>query len=168
MWYNVKMRRNSTLTFIITAAGIAAVYAVCTLLQAFSAFGSVQFRVAEALTVLPFYSPAAIAGLTLGCAIANGIASPMPLDIIIGTLASLIAALLTRVIRIKWLAPLPPVLVNAVFMGAMLTFYETGGFPLSLLAFHMGSIAFWQALVCYGLGLPLLVFLERTVFKNKD
>ena len=93
------------------AAGIiAAIYAALTLLLPIPQYGGIQFRVAEAMTVLPFLFPEAIPGLTVGCFLANLLGSPIPLDWIVGTAATLLAALWTSKLHHRALAPLPPVI----------------------------------------------------------
>lgn len=148
---------------------IAAVYAVLTFLAAAAglAFGQIQFRFSEALCVLAAFTPAAIPGLTLGCFVAN-LASPLgPVDWICGTGATLLAALAAYWLRkvptgrIPWLIPLPSVVFNALIVGAEI-------------AFLSGEAAFWptfwlnalwvgagEAVVCYALGLPLYVTLQK-------
>ena len=102
---------------------IAAVYAAATLLLPVPQYGGVQFRVAEAMTLLPFLFPEAIPGLVVGCFLANFLGSPMMLDWLFGTLATLLAALMTRRMPNEWLAALPPVLCNAVIIGAEIAWF---------------------------------------------
>lgn len=127
-------------------------------------FGIFQCRFAEALTVLPFLCPTATWGLFVGCILTNVI-SPYGLpDLIFGSLATLIAGLLTARCTNRWLAPLPPVLCNALIVGALLAWYETGftaAFP-GMFAFNALSVGGAELLVCYVLGLPLLALLTRT------
>lgn len=129
-------KTKSRINFIVTGALIAAAYAGLTFLSnVFSlAYGPVQFRVSEVLTLLPIFTPAAIPGVTVGCFIAN-IASFNAVDMIFGTAATLIAALLTYALRnitfkgLPLLAMLPPVIVNAVVIGLELAFfYLPGGY----------------------------------------
>ena len=137
---------------------IAALYAAITLLFQAISFGPVQFRISEALTMLPALLPQAIPGLTIGCLIANLIGSGSVWDIVFGTLATLLAALCTRRLRKNlWLAALPPVVLNAVIVGVVLslTFADTLLFPT------MGSIALGEAVVVYALGVPMLLALRR-------
>ena len=98
--------RNSKVQKLAMAAVIAAVYAVLTVTLPIPQFGTIQCRLAEALTVLPFFFPGATPGLVVGCFIAN-LFSPYPLDILCGTLATLLACLLTQRMPNRWLAPLP-------------------------------------------------------------
>ena len=104
-----------------TAAIVGALYAALTLLSsAFGiAYGPVQFRISEALCVLPFLFPETAWGLFVGCWVSNLISPYGALDMVVGSLATLIAALWTAKCRRKWLAPLPPVVCNAVLVGAV-------------------------------------------------
>lgn len=125
--------KKGTLLYLAQAGMIAAIYAALTYLaMALNlAYGSIQFRFSEALTILPIFTPAAVPGLAIGCLIGN-LASPYPLDLVFGTAASLIAALLTRAVRkvriknVPVLAPLPPVLVNAIIVGLQITLFTPG------------------------------------------
>ncbi len=154
------MHKNKTsLTAVLTrVALLAGVYAVLTVLPPFSSFGygPVQVRVAEILTVLPFLFPWAKWGLYLGCILAN-LTSPFIMwDLTLGALASLISGFLTQRMPSAYLAPLPPVLVNAFIV----TLYVA---PLSRLSYWpvFFYIMLGQAISCYVLGLPFLLFLEK-------
>ncbi|MDO4552826.1 MAG: QueT transporter family protein [Bacillota bacterium] len=144
---------------LVQAAVIAAVYAALTIVLAPISYGPLQLRVAEALTVLPCLTPAAVPGLFAGCLMANLI-SPYGLpDILCGSGATLLAALGTRALRGRpWLAPLPPVAANGLIVGAML--YYVYGLPMPLWS-CMAWVALGELLVCYGLGLPLLLQLKK-------
>ncbi|HHY11381.1 MAG TPA: QueT transporter family protein [Firmicutes bacterium] len=159
-WGTVKtMRRNRPLTATLTrVALLAGIYAVLTVFPPFSSFGygPVQVRVAEILTVLPFLFPWAKWGLYIGCILAN-LASPfMVWDITLGALASLISGLLTERLPNAYLAPLPPVLVNAFIVTSYVA-------PLSGLSYWpvFAYIMLGQAISCYVLGLPVLLFLIK-------
>ena len=112
----MKKQTRSTV-FLAQGAMIAAIYTVLTLLAATMnlAYGPVQFRFSEALTILPLFTPAAIPGLTIGCLLSNLFSGYGAADMIFGTLATLLAAIATHMLRnvrikhIPWLAPLPPV-----------------------------------------------------------
>ena len=127
-------------------------------------FGVFQFRFAEALTVLPLLCPTAAWGLFAGCILAN-LLSPYGLpDLIFGSLATLVAGLLTARCGNKWLAPLPPVICNGLIVGALLAWSETGftaAFP-GAFAFNALSVGVAELVVCYVLGLPLLEVLSRS------
>ena len=145
---------------------IAAVYAVMSLLSSIFgiAYGPIQCRFSEALTVLPFFLPEAIPGLFIGCVVSNLMSTVGPLDIIFGSLATLLAALWTRRMPNKYLAPLPPVICNAVIIGAMISWYEVGFTDAfwGMFAFNALTVGIGEAIACYVLGLLLLQFLSRT------
>lgn len=132
-------------------------------------FGVVQCRFAEALTVLPFLSPVTVWGVFIGCLITNILSPYGLLDMILGPLTTLLAAALTARCRSKWLAPLPPVLCNAVIIGALIAFQTVGFGPAFLPSFvyHALTIGAGQVLACYGLGLPLLSVMNRVLPGNK-
>ena len=145
------------------AAIIAAVYAVLTLILPIPAFTGIQVRLSEALTVLPFLFPATAPGLVVGCFIAN-LFSPYSLDVIFGTAATLIACILTRHMPNRYLAPLPPVLCNAVIVGAECAWYQVGGFGPAFwpaYAFNAFTVGFGELLACYILGMLLVNLLPK-------
>ena len=146
------------------AGVIAAVYAALTLILPIPSYLGVQFRVAEAMTVLPFLCPAAIPGLTVGCFLANLLGSPMPVDWICGTAATLLAALWTARLKNRFLTPLPPVLCNAVIVGAEIAwFFPTEGMTFwAACGFNALTVGLGELAVCCLLGLPLLAWAERT------
>lgn len=144
---------------------IAALYTVMSLFANLFgvAYGPIQCRFAEALTVLPFLLPEAVPGLFIGCLITNLLSPYGALDVIFGSLATLLAALWTRRCPNKWLAPLPPVLCNALILGAVISFEQTGfsaAFP-SLFAYNAVTIGLGEAVACYVLGLALLSLLPK-------
>ena len=139
------------------AAVIAALYAALTVFFAPISYGAVQYRVAEALTLLPVLFPQAVPGLALGCLLSNLIGGYGVWDVVFGTLATLIAALLTyRLRKNVWLAAAPPVLVNAVVVGLLLHFV----LALPLIP-TMATVGFGQLVVVYVLGVPLCLALRR-------
>lgn len=142
--------------FITQAAVIAAMYAALTILLSFASSGLMQVRVAEALTVLPAFTPAAIPGLFVGCIVANIFAGNGAIDIVFGSLATLIAAFLSYKMPKRWLVPLPPVVVNGIVVGFVLNYVLNA--PLLV---AMGMVALGQSIACYGLGYPLMLLLER-------
>ena len=150
--------------FLVRAALIAAIYTALTYLAGLMnlAYGPVQFRFSEALTVLPFLLPEAVPGLFVGCVVSNLLSPYGALDLVVGSLATLIAAFWTGKCRRRYLAPLPPVLCNAALVGAMLAWYETdfsAGFAPAF-AYNALTVGAGEAVVCYALGLPLLRILE--------
>ena len=150
------------LSHLTAAAVVAALYAVLTVSLGFMSYLPVQLRVAEALTVLPFFSPYMIAGVSIGCLIAN-LFSPTVwwIDVLFGTMATLIGAVGTWALskkNLRFLAPLPPVLANTVIVGTMLTVLS--GVPSSLWINGL-TVFLGEAVSCYGFGLPLLLLLEK-------
>lgn len=145
------------------AAVLAAVYAALTLFLPVPQYGPVQVRVAETLTVLPFFFPAATPGLLVGCIIAN-LFSPYILDVVFGSAATLLACLWTQRLRSRWLAPLPPVVCNAVIVGGEIAFFEVGFGPAfwGTFVFHALTVGLGELLVCYVFGSVLLGALYRT------
>lgn len=152
------MKRNIVLRKVVEAGVIAAIYAALGMLPYSSS--AIQVRVSEALTVLPYITPSAIPGLFVGCIITNIIATGNIIDIIFGSLATLTAAVFTRKMPNKLLAPLPPVLINAVVVAIIL--HYTAGAPLF---FTMLTVGTGQTIACYVLGYPLLVKLEKIKHK---
>lgn len=168
------MSRKSNINFIVTGALIAAAYAGLTYLSnVFGlAYGPIQLRISEVLTILPAFTPAAIPGLVIGCFIAN-IGSFNMADLLFGTGATLVAALMTYWLKdIKFkglplLALLPPVIVNAVVIGFEIAVFYLGGenflwsFLISALEVGIG-----QFIVCYLFGTPFyLVVKNYKIFK---
>lgn len=161
----------------ITQAGlIAAAYTALTYVSMALglAYGQIQLRLSEALMILPLFTPAAIPGLAIGCFIGN-LGSPYGLaDMIIGTAATLLAALEIRLVGrsgLRWarfVSPMISVLVNAVMIGMEISLMATsegsklGGFLYAALTVGAGEL-----IVCMGLGIPLMLILEKTnLFKN--
>ena len=148
------------------AAVIAAAYAALAWVSnAFGlAFGPVQFRLSEALCVLPCRDrKAAVPGLAVGCLIANLLSPYGLLDLLVGTLATLLAAVWSARSRSAWLAAVPPVVCNAVIVGAMLA-WESAGFSaafVGLLAYNALTVGLGEAAICFALGVPLLRTLEK-------
>ena len=148
---------------LVTNALIAALYAGATLALAPISYGVLQFRVSEALTLLPFLRKDTVWGITIGCLLAN-LLSPMgvnPLDVIFGTLASFLAAVLTSKCRFAPLAVIPPVLCNGLIIGAVLAFtLSPDAFMASFTAFSL-QIAVEEFIVCTLLGLPLMYTVKK-------
>ena len=124
-----------------------------------------QVRIAEALTVLPFIFPVTIPGLFIGCLISNILSPYGPIDMVFGSLATLIAAYLTSKMPNRYLAGLPPVIVNAVIVGGLITYSiaQEGAATVSTFFVTAGQIGFGQIIACYVIGLPLLVVMEKYI-----
>lgn len=160
---------NKKTVFLTKAAVIAALYTVLTLISAVFglAYGGVQFRVSEALCVLPLFSPAAVPGLTAGCIIANIFSSVTPLDTVIGSAASFLAAVCTRKLRhitvrgIPVLSLLCPVIFNAVFIGAEIAFVSGETSFLTVFLLQGLSVAAGEAAVIFTLGSALMLWIRK-------
>lgn len=155
--------KRMTVREVSLAAVIAAVYAALTLFLPLSSYMGVQLRVAEALTVLPFFFPAATPGLFLGCVIVN-LFSPFFLDVVFGSAATLLACIWTGRLKHRWLAPLPPVVCNAVIVGAEIAWAEAGFSNAfwGAFAFNGVTVGLGELLACYLFGGVLLSVLYST------
>lgn len=154
-------KRVLSVRFMAETGIIAALYFVLTMAVAplsFGQLGMMQLRVSEALCILPFFTPAGVPGLFIGCALANIFSFLGIIDVAFGSLATLLAALFTCMIKNKWLVPLPSVLVNAMAIGAMLHFFYFTEVPLWVPMLYVGL---GQAIACYALGMPLLFLLSK-------
>ena len=155
---------NKKSVYLLTqGAAIAAIYIVLTLIFAPISFGPVQFRISEALCVLPFFTPAAIPGLFIGCLISNILGGCILPDIIFGSLATLIGAIFTWMLRnkSKYLAPLPPIIANVIVVPFVLRY----GYQVPLpIPFMMLTVGIGEVISCGVLGLILHTALSR--YKN--
>jgi len=140
---------------------IAALYAALVFVFAPISFGAVQFRVAEALTLLPFLWLEAVPGLFVGCLVANMFGGLGPWDVFLGSGATLLAAWLSYMSPNVVLAALAPVIVNGVIVGSYLTLIV--GLPTPLI-FSVAYVAAGEAMACFALGIPLIRLLERSGF----
>lgn len=173
------MKTKSTL-FVVQAAVIAALYAVLTILQNTllpgTASMAVQFRVSEVLAILAVFTPAAIPGLAVGCVIANisSLSVLGPYDMIFGSLASLLAAVLMYSLRNKRLFKLPvaaalmPALANGILVGFEIEFFFVeGGFHFGDFLLQGGLVALGELGVLFVLGLPLARLIEKQGLDKK-
>ena len=147
---------------------IAAIYVVLTYIFAPFSFGEVQIRIAEALTILPVFTPAAIPGLFLGCLIGNILGGAILPDIIFGSLATLIGAVFTYMLRDqnKLLAVLPPIISNTIIVPFVLKL----GYGVNLpIPFMMLTVGIGEIIGCGVLGLVLYSALSKyrsLIFKS--
>lgn len=155
------MKKNSKALFVAHASIIAALYVVLTLFS--NALGlanyAIQIRFSEALTILPYFTPAAIPGLFVGCILSNTLTGCLPLDIIGGSIATLLGAIYTYKLR-KWkyLSPLPPIIFNMLIIPPILSFvYQFEG----TLYYFTLTVGIGEILSCGILGTFLLLFLEK-------
>ena len=162
------MKKNQVL-LISQGAVIAAIYVALTMLS--SAFGLssgvIQVRISEALTILPYFTPAAIPGLFVGCIISNVLAGGVIWDVIFGSLATLIGAVCTYLLRrFKWLTPVPPIVSNMLIVPFVLRYAY--GAPDSL-PFMMATVGAGELIAAGLLGMLLLLALDKhrnTIFRN--
>ena len=166
--------KNLSVRRLVRCAVIAAVYVVVCLVLAPFSYGAVQVRVAEALCLLPVFGAEYIVGVTLGCFLANLLGSTV-VDVVFGTLATLLACLVTyklRDIRVKGLAipaSLPPVVFNMIIVGAFeITFFFSDGAPTAVLAvFNAFTVGIGELISCTILGVALVKLIESNAGLNK-
>ena len=178
--YGVEKMKNKSVRYLVTAALTAALYAALTMVLWEISSAGIQFRLSEALCVLPAFTPAAIPGLTIGCAVANILGGTW-IDVVFGSLATLLAAIASyfigRAFRVgrtervalgaKLLVPLPPVVFNALIIpfvlyygyGVTATLGATSKF--AVLGLHALTVGAGEAAVCYVLGVSLMLLLNR-------
>ena len=156
--------RNQKVLFLVQAAMIAAIYVVLTMMfQPFS-FGEVQVRIAEALTILPAFTPAAIPGVFIGCLISNIAGGCVIPDVIFGSLATLIGACFTYMLRnqSKYLAPLPPIISNTLIVPFVLRYAY--GVPLPI-PFMMLTVGVGEIISCGILGMIVYSALQKYQYR---
>lgn len=166
--------KNLSVRRLVRCAVIAAVYVVVCLVLAPFSYGAVQVRVAEALCLLPVFGAEYIVGVTLGCFLANLLGSTV-VDVVFGTLATLLACLVTyklRDIRVKGLAipaSLPPVVFNMIIVGAFeITFFFSDGAPTAMLeVFNAVTVGIGELISCTILGVALVKLIESNAGLNK-
>ena len=145
---------------------IGGLYVVLTLIFQPISFGAIQFRIAEALTLLPILTVDAVSGLFVGCVIANLLGGGVWFDVALGSVATLLAALCTRKFRDKpFLGALFPAIFNGLIVGPVVYFayVRAPGDPVSVgtLLFNMATVAFGELVVCYVLGIPMFYGLKK-------
>lgn len=159
--------RNKKVQFITQGAVIAAIYVVLVLIFDTFSFGPIQFRIAEMLTIMPYFTPAAIPGLFVGCLIANIIGGGLIWDIVFGSIATLIGAIGSYLVRKnKWLVLLPPIIANMVIVPFVLKYaYGYDG----LLVYFMFTVGLSEIIVCGIIGMALLTVMAKNrehIFKD--
>lgn len=151
--------KNKKLVFICQAAVIAALYVVLTYVFSAFASGVIQVRVSEALTILPAFTPAAIPGLVIGCLLSNTLTGCVLLDIIFGSVATLIGALGSYALRRHtWLVPIPPIVSNMIIVPFVLRYAygATDAFP-----FMIATVGAGEIISCYLLDMILYGALKK-------
>ena len=155
------MNKKKDVNFLVCGAVIAALYAALTYAASAVnlAYGAVQFRFSEALTVLAAYTPAAIPGLTIGCILAN-LGSPYGItDIICGSAATLLAAVFTYLSR---KVKVCSVVCNAVIVGSELAVFLPEGFTFKGFLIQAAFVGLGELVVCYAAGMPLCAAINKT------
>ncbi|HOQ14361.1 MAG TPA: QueT transporter family protein [Bacillota bacterium] len=155
------VRVGAKTVLICRAAIIAALYVVLTYLSDIFglASGAIQLRLSEALCVLPYFSFIAVPGLTIGCLISNILFGVSFYDVIFGTLATAIGAVVSYYIRkYKYVVPLPTVVANAIIVPLVLRISGMSGDGFIYLMLTVGA---GELLACCALGIPLMLVLEK-------
>ena len=159
--------KNTKTQFLTEAAVIAALYTVLVLAFQPISFGPIQFRIAEALTILPYFTPAAIPGVAIGCFLSAVFTGANVLDMIFGSLATLLAAMISYKLRgHKFLVPIPPIVANALIIPWVLRYAYNipDAIPYMMLTVGIGEI-----FAVGMLGTMLLLVLDKikhVVFRN--
>lgn len=147
---------------------IAAAYVVLTVAFAPFSFKEIQVRISESLTILPIFTPAAVPGLAVGCLLANILGGAVAADVVFGSLATLIGAVGTRMLRDKnpVLAVIPPIIANMLIVPFVLRYAYGVPLPIPLM---MGTVGIGEMISCGVLGLLLYKALyphRKSIFKE--
>ncbi len=175
------MKNKNSVHRLAFSALIAAIYAALTMALGFMSYSGVQFRVAEALCVLPFFFPSTAWGLFAGCVIANLLSPAGPLDVVFGSLATLLCGLSAAALGRggnygSWwrciLVCAAPVVFNAVIVGAVIAYMGVSSgadsAPFALLwSFYGAQVGIGELLVMFTLGLALIRYLPKMKFYEK-
>ena len=169
------MNRKVYLRKIAVSGVVAALYVALTLAFQPISFYAVQFRISEALMLLPLLFPESWIGLTVGCLVANLLGGGVIWDIIFGSLASMLAVLIVAQMGkvsekdiMKFLSPLSVIVLNGVIVGVVITYCYTDlsglsdGAIIGAMFLNMLTVAIGETVVCYALGVPLLFALSKT------
>ena len=152
--------RDKKVLFMAQAAMIAALYVALTYVFAPISFSEVQVRIAEALTILPVFTPAAIPGLFIGCLLGNIMGGALVPDILLGSLATLIGAFFTWKLRKAnpFLAPVPPIVANTLIVPFVLKYAYGVDLPIPFMMLTVGA---GEVLSCGVLGMLLYFALKK-------
>lgn len=159
--------KNSKAVYVATAASVAALYVVLTFISSLFGLSSgvIQIRISEALTILPAFTPAAIPGLFIGCILSNLLTGGLILDVVFGSIATLIGAVGTYLLRKKkWLVSLPPIISNILIVPLILRYVY--GAPDAYL-FMVGTVGAGEIISCGILGMILYFAVDKyKIFKK--
>ena len=140
--------KEKPVQFLARGAVIAALYIVLTLVFSPISFGPGQIRVAEVLTILPLFTPAAVPGLFVGCLLGNLLAGAIIWDVIFGSIATLIGAVFSYALRFnRWLVPIPAILANAIIIPFVLKYGYGFDLPLIVMGLYVGAGEFISCFV---------------------
>ncbi len=160
--------RDKKVLFITQAAMIAAIYVVVTVVFSAFSFGEVQVRISEALTILPMFTPAAIPGLFIGCIIGNAMGGAIVLDVVFGSIATLVGAVGSWALRRhKYLVVLPPIVMNLLIVPFVLRYGYGVPLPIPLM---MLTVGLGEVISCGVLGYVLMFALDKVkhvIFKDR-
>ena len=161
------MQNKKSTLWLTQGAIIAAMYVALTRVFAPISYGAIQLRIAEVLTILPMFTSSAIPGLFIGCLLANLLGGAVLLDVVFGSLATLIGAALGWMLRKnRWLVPIPAVLANALIIPFVLRYGYAVDMPLWLMMLTVGA---GEVGGCYILGelLASVLLKRRDIFRSK-
>lgn len=162
------MKNKQSVRFLALSALIAGLYAVLTVVLAPISFGFLQLRLSEGLNLLAFFLPQAIPGLAVGCLIANILGGGVLADVILGTLATLLAAYLCNKSKNIFVAGIYPVVLNTVLVAPVIVYYYMGGGSLGAYAGYTAVFALCEAASVYAVGLPLALGVKRALGFKKS
>jgi len=134
----------------------AVVYSVLTIVLSPISYGPIQVRISEFLTLFPFIDKLAIPGLFIGCFIANLFSPAGWIDVVFGSLCTLIAAYLTRKMPNIYLAPLPPIIINAFGVSLYLHYFFKLPYLLNVLYIGIG-----EAIATYLISVPIFIYILK-------
>lgn len=151
--------KNKKTLFLTEAAMIAAIYTVLVLMFQPISFGPIQFRIAEFLTVFPYFTPAAIPGVSIGCFLSAILTGADVMDMIFGSLATLVAAILSyKLRRYKYLVPIPPIVLNALVIPWVLKYAYLAE---ESIPFMMLTVGAGEVIVVGIIGMAVLLIFDR-------
>lgn len=157
------MNINNKIRFVAFSAIIAALYATLTAVLAPISFGAFQLRLSEGLNLLAFFLPAAIPGLAIGCLLANIIGGGVPADVILGSIATLLAAYFCNKSKNLFISGIYPVLFNTVMVAPIIVYYYMGGGDITVYLGYMGIFALCEAVSVYAVGIPLALGVKKAL-----
>jgi len=157
------MNTSNKIRFVALSAIIAALYATVTTLLAPISFGAFQFRLSEGLSLLAYLMPEAIPGLAIGCLLANILGGGVLADVIVGSLATLLAAYFCNRSKSLLISGIYPVIFNTLMVAPVIVYYYMGGGDALAYAGYMGIFSLCEAVSVYAVGVPLAMGVKRAL-----